>query len=152
MTKIADDLVLIVGPAAPDDLARLAALHAEAFDPPWTASALADLLAQPGVFAVAHGGGFILCRTVVDEAEILTLAVAPDTRNGGLGRRLVEAAAAFARQAGVARLFLEVADDNAAARALYARCSFVAEGRRRGYYARPHGPAVDALLLSLNLI
>ena len=146
------DLALIVGNAEPDLLARLAILHVEAFAAPWNAITLSDLMIQAGVFAVMHPDGFILCRTVVDEAEILTLAVGSTARRAGLGQRLVEAAAAFARQSGAARLYLEVAEDNAAARALYARCGFVVDGRRRGYYARPDGDAVDALLLSLNLI
>lgn len=152
MTGIDDALILIVGPASPGELAWLADLHAQAFDAPWNAPTLNNLLAQAGVFAGAHRDGFILCRAVVDEAEILTLAVRSEARRVGLGQRLVEAAAGFARKSGAARLFLEVAEDNAAARALYARCGFVVAGRRRGYYARPGGPSVDALLLSLNLI
>lgn len=152
MNGIDHDLALIIGPIASSQAIELADLHAEAFNAPWKTSTLSELLAQAGVFAVSHRDGFILCRTVVDEAEILTVAVRPEARRGGLGRRLVEAAAGFARQSGAARLFLEVAEDNPAARALYARCGFVAEGRRRGYYARPGGPSVDALLLSINLI
>ncbi len=152
MTEIDDDLALIIARPRAGELAQLADLHAEAFEPCWGATTLADLLAQAGVFAVANPDGFILCRTVVDEAEILTVAVRSEARRGGLGQRLVEAASGFARQSGAARLFLEVAEDNPAARALYARCGFVAEGRRRGYYARPGRPSVDALLLSINLI
>ena len=52
---------------------------------------------------------------------------------------------------GAVRVFLEVADDNAAARALYARAGFVEAGRRPGYYAGADGERRDALLLALNL-
>jgi ribosomal-protein-alanine N-acetyltransferase len=52
---------------------------------------------------------------------------------------------------GATRLFLEVADDNAAALALYARAGFSEAGRRPGYYARPDGGRQDALILALNL-
>lgn len=52
---------------------------------------------------------------------------------------------------GATRLFLEVAEDNAAARALYDRLGFEPAGRRPRYYSRPNGPAVDALLLVLIL-
>lgn len=144
---LAPDLILSPGPA---DAARLAAVHAEAFDAPWDAAALATLLSQPGVFAVRADDGFILCRTVLDEAEILTLAVRPSARRSGLGARLTRAAAGLAARDGATRLFLEVAEDNAAARALYARAGFEQTGRRRRYYARPGGDAVDALLLTLN--
>lgn len=130
---------------------RLADLHATAFDPPWHAAAFADLLDQAGVFAVEAPDGFILMRAVADEAEILTLAVRPDARRGGQGTRLVAEGVAGASVRGADRVFLEVAEDNAAARALYARTGFVEMGRRPRYYARPDGSRVDALLFTLNL-
>jgi ribosomal-protein-alanine N-acetyltransferase len=135
----------------PDLVGALAALHAEAFDAPWPVEAFADLLAQPGALLEAEAGGFVLVRVAADEAEILTLAVRPAARRAGLASRLVRAAAARAAREGATRLFLEVAEDNAAARALYAGLGFEAAGRRPRYYARSEGPAVDALLLVLNL-
>lgn len=135
--------------SAPDP-AMLAALHAEAFAAPWDAAAFAELLAQPGVFAMVEGDGFILMRQVADEAEILTLAVRPGARRAGLGGRLVGQAAVQSAAAGATRLFLEVAEGNAAARALYARAGFSEVGRRRGYYSRTDGVREDALVLALN--
>lgn len=136
----------------PGELAQaLADLHAEAFDAPWSAQAFADLLGQVGVALEGENDGFILIRTVVDEAEILTLAVRPSARRQGLGARLVRAAARHAAASGATRMFLEVAEDNAPARALYGALGFDAAGRRPRYYPRAEGPAVDALLLVLNL-
>ena len=132
------------------DPTALAALHASAFPAPWSAAVFADLLVQPGVFAVVEADGFILMRAVLDEAEILTLAVRPSSRRGGLGRRLVDAAVVRAAALGAERMFLEVAEDNVAARALYARAGFIEAGRRRGYYARADGSREDALVLTLN--
>lgn len=129
----------------------LSVLHAEAFDTPWSAAAFADLLGQTGVVLEGDADGFILIRTVADEAEILTLAVRPSARRQGLGARLVGAAKARALAAGADRLFLEVAEDNVPARGLYGALGFEPLGKRPRYYARPHGPAVDALLLVLNL-
>ena len=134
-----------------DAAARLAALHAEAFDAPWDAAAFESLLGQPGVHLAEEADGFILMRTVADEAEILTLAVRPKVRRQGTGGRLVGQGAAAAAGRGAVRLFLEVADDNAPARALYARAGFVEAGRRPRYYARADGSRRDALLLTLNL-
>lgn len=134
-----------------DVAARLAAVHAEAFDAPWDAAAFGSLLGQAGVHLVEAPDGFILMRTVADEAEILTLAVRPGARRRGVGAELVARGAAEAAARGAARLFLEVADDNAAARALYARAGFGEAGRRPLYYARADGSRRDALLLALNL-
>ena len=106
--------------AAPPDPARLAELHTEAFETSWDADAFAALLSQPGVFVVQRPDGFILMRVVADEAEVLTLAVRPSSRRRGLGRALTVESVAAARALGAERVFLEVADDNAAARALYA--------------------------------
>ena len=136
------------------DRARdLATLHASAFNHPWDAASLTVLLASPGVFALADDAaqGFILIRVAVDEAEILTLAVMPDARRGGLGRDLVQAAATEAARRGAASLFLEVAADNDAAIALYQRAEFQSAGRRKGYYARDGAEAVDALVLKKPL-
>jgi len=129
----------------------MAQVHAAAFERPWDAAAFAILLAQPGVEALGDAEGFVLIRMVVDEAEILTLAVAPGARRQGYGRALVEAAAARALAMGAERLFLEVAEDNAPAQDLYRAAGFTEAGRRPGYYARPDGPDAAALLLARNL-
>lgn len=130
---------------------RLAALHAAAFPAPWDAGAFEALLTQSGVFVIEQAGGFILLRAVADEAEILTLAVHPTARRQGLGARLVRSAANTAADHGVTRMFLEVADDNTPARALYDRTGFAVAGRRPAYYARPDGSRRDALIMALTL-
>ncbi len=122
--------------ALAEDAAILAALHAAAFDKPWSAGEIAALMATPGVFALTiDGQGFILCRAIAGEAEILTLAVTPAARRLGVGRALVEAAAGLAATQAATSLFLEVADDNVAALALYASAGFERVGLRKGYYA-----------------
>lgn len=136
-----------------EDAARLAELHATSFDPPWTAEDLRELLRAPDALALcAEDDGFILVRSVLDEAEVLTLAVRPAARRRGLGRALVEAAADRLALHGVGELRLEVATDNPDAQALYAACGFRPTGRRKGYYARGAGaPAVDAVTLTRRL-
>jgi ribosomal-protein-alanine N-acetyltransferase len=135
----------------PADLPALARLHGLSFAAAWTEPELADLIAAPGGLALVLDGtsqeGFLLARIGADEAEILTLAVDPAARRRGVARRLVEAAAETLRAKGATALFLEVAVDNAAARALYSGCGFAQAGLRRSYYARPGGAAVDALVL-----
>lgn len=134
--------------------ADLAALHARCFTvpPPWEAAAFAGFLADPLCFVLVEGdAGFILGRAVAGEAELLTLAVAPEARRRGLGRKLVARFVYQARLRGAEAAFLEVAEDNAAARALYARCGFAESGRRRGYYRKPDGGAVDAVVMLRGL-
>lgn len=122
--------------AARDDIGMLAALHAAGFDDAWDRAAIAGLLATPGAFVFWDGGqGFIMARAAGGEAEILTLAVAPAARQRGLGRALVAAAAAHAQSLGADAFFLEVAEVNVPALALYAGLGFVQVGRRTGYYA-----------------
>ena len=133
------------------DPASLAALHAQAFAAPWSADTFADLLSQPGVLAVSEPDGFILIRTVLDEAEILTLAVDPAARRRGLARALVEAAAGAARMAGADVMFLEVAHDNLPALGLYEAAGFERAGLRRGYYDRGAAGSADAVVMRLDL-
>ena len=78
--------------------------------------------------------GFALWRGVADEAEILTVGVKPSARRAGLGAQLLAEMLMASRAAGAKALFLEVAESNAAARALYARAGFAAIGERPRYY------------------
>ncbi len=137
--------------AGPEDAPRLAALHARSFERPWSAEDVAGMLDGEGALALAAEAGFILLRFVGPEAEILTLAVAPELRRQGLGRALLAAGLSTARQRGVEAVFLEVAADNAPAAALYAAAGFTPVGLRRGYYLRAGGSAVDAVTLRLRL-
>ena len=132
--------------SAKDDLEGLAALHRLCFPDPWTGEALAALLAGPGTFAFHLQHGFILARVAGDEAEVLTLAVAPPARGQGLGRALLKAAMDEAHARGAQTMFLEVGADNPAALALYAGQGFVRVGGRKGYYN-----GADALILKRPL-
>ncbi|PZQ46974.1 MAG: ribosomal-protein-alanine acetyltransferase [Rhodovulum sulfidophilum] len=132
----------------------LAALHARCFEdtpPPWSAADFALLLALPGARLLTGPASFALAQTAGPEAELLTIAVDPAARRQGQGRALLDRLAAALAADGVAEIFLEVAETNAAARALYAAAGYAERGRRRGYY-RPRGAAaVDALVLARRL-
>lgn len=144
-------------PLRPADLPAAAALHAACFpEEPWSAESLAGLLAQPGVcgwLLEGEGAGeaspcaLLLARVAADEAEVLTLCVAPAARRRGHAGALLRTALPTLAALGARRLLLEVAEDNPAALGLYDREGFVALGRRPGYYSRRRGSAVDALLL-----
>ena len=136
--------------ATPLHAAALAAIHAAAFPPGerWGAAAMALQLALPGAFGwIDRAGGLVLARVAADEAEVLSLAVAPGLRGRGLGRALLERAMATAAGRGGRAMFLEVAAGNAAALRLYGAAGFAEVGRRAGYY---RGGA-DALVLRRGL-
>lgn len=143
-------------PVGPFDLDCLAALHAACFPDPWSATAMAALLATPGSFGLLSNSceqpaGFLLARVAADEAEILSIGVQPGCRRQGVARQLLAAASTRAAESGARRLFLEVAADNHAARALYLREGFAQVGRRPRYYRRA-GAAIDALILARYLV
>ncbi|MCU9847355.1 ribosomal protein S18-alanine N-acetyltransferase [Defluviimonas sp. WL0024] len=132
------------------DPERLAAIHRAAFSHPrpWSATEIAALLTTPGAFLIVEDRGFLIGRAIAGEAELLTVAVAPAARRQGIGARLLAGFLDAARAAGAETAFLEVAADNAAALALYARHGFAETARRRGYYLTPGGSRVDAVLMA----
>lgn len=142
--------------AGPEHAAVLAMLHATSFPAPWDAQEFETFLRQPGIAAWIWNSetpeGFILVRAAADEAEILTLAVAPAQRRRGTAVKLMHAAMDALRAGSAVRMFLEVAADNVGARALYAGCGFAPCGRRADYYAAGRmGPAVDAIVMARDL-
>ncbi|WP_298351867.1 ribosomal protein S18-alanine N-acetyltransferase [Rhodoblastus sp.] len=134
------------------DAASCARLHRTSFAHPWSVPEFEALLNDPacvadGVEIKSSLAGFVLSRRAADEAEVLTIVVAPGSRRNGHGQRLL--GAHLARLAGlrVKNLFLEVDEANAAALALYRRFGFTVEGRRKSYYAKAEGKAGDALIM-----
>lgn len=136
-------------PATAGDSLALARLHARLFDPPWRPEDFDRLLGattSSGLVATMPGSdlaGFVLSQVVMDEAEILTVAVSLEWQRAGIGGRLLDALMADLTHRGVERVHLEVAAGNGPARALYARHGFMAVGARAGYYgATPAGTAI----------
>jgi len=144
---------MILRPVGLEACFTLADLHDRAFDRPWSADEFEALLKGPGAFAVLGESGepeeprgFILCRAVAGEAEILTIGVDPAARRRGWGAALVEMAAGVAQEAKAFEMFLEVAADNLAAIKLYETTGFERVGLRKGYYPHPDG-AKDAVVM-----
>lgn len=138
---------------------QVAALHqqggfARRWEPGECAALLADRsVVTEGVFCgrSAEPCGFVMSRIAADEAEVLSIVVAGARRRSGLGQALLAAHLAQLAARGVTRLFLEVEESNAPAIALYRRFGFATVGRREGYYPKPDGSRVAALVLRLDL-
>ncbi|MGQ0531834.1 MAG: ribosomal protein S18-alanine N-acetyltransferase [Caulobacteraceae bacterium] len=133
----------------------LASLHARAFPKPWTAIEIAKLMENQAVFALVQGNGaeaqgFVMAWAAAGDAELLTVAVVPEARRRGFGAALVTAAGVAALVRGANSMHLEVAEDNAAARALYAKLGYEEAGRRHAYYGG-EGSAIDAIVMRRTL-
>jgi ribosomal-protein-alanine N-acetyltransferase len=140
--------VVAAGPAHP---AIMAEIHASAFlpDEAWSTAIFAGHLSLPATFGFVHeAGGLVMARVASDEAEILTIAVAPEARRRGVARALLREAIGAASARGAVTLFLEVSAANSVARALYGSEGFAQVGQRRGYYE----DGTDALVLAKKLV
>lgn len=162
MTASASGAGTHVRPVGAFDVALLAEMYRAIFtapwDRPWSAESLAQSLAMPGAcgWLLERDSaplGFVLARFTLDEGEILLSGVVPEARGQGHGRRLMLAAIAAARAAGVRKLFLEHAAPNEAAARLYGALGFTQIGRRPHYYGPESrkGLRHDALTLMLDL-
>lgn len=127
----------------------LANLHSKAFSSSraWSENEFAALLKQKGVFYCGDTRCMVLIRTIVDEAEILTLATDPTYRRQGRAYDVLHQAEAECAKAGAQHLFLEVAEDNHAALGLYSKAGYKQVGRRPGYYLPKDGAPIAAFVL-----
>lgn len=138
-----------------DDVHELTRLHMACFplDQVWSAQSFQDLLGDAGLLGwrIEQGGrnvAFILGRLVVDEVELLTLAVSSRARRQGLAQQLMDKLIATARERHALKIFLEVAENNDPAIQLYAKSGFKAISRRWNYY--PGGLSAHVLQLDLT--
>ena len=147
-----------VEPVGTDAAARLAAIHASAFPRPWSTLDFERMLGERGIVAdglflgrATKPSGFVLSRIVLDEAEIITVAIAPEARGKGHARALLTHHLDALSRRGVARVHLEVEEGNGPAIALYRRAGFRETGRREGYYQKADGTKASALTMALDL-
>jgi ribosomal-protein-alanine N-acetyltransferase len=142
----------VLSEAQPRDTAAIAALHAASFNRGWSEEEIDRLLIDRQVVThcAAIGGrfsGFIMSRMAAEEAEILSVAVAPARRRRGVARLLLDLHLRRLAGLGVRTVFLEVGEQNDAARRLYRRAGFHEAGRREGYYVDASGRRTAALVL-----
>lgn len=113
----------------------------------WAESSVMEVIAtQSAVTLLSQADGkaigFLIGRQAADEAEILNLAVAPESRRRGEGSALLNAALEEFRSRGVSRVFLEVRESNEAGITFYGKHGFSEVRRRAGYYREPFEAAV----------
>ncbi|MGR3511196.1 MAG: GNAT family N-acetyltransferase [Paracoccaceae bacterium] len=119
---------------------------------PWAEADFLALGAAKSTFVVSGGkAGFALGRIILDEVELLTLAVLPTEQGKGHGRALLAAFETEAMHRGGRDLHLEVAETNSIARALYASAGWAEVGRRKAYY-KGGDARIDAILMSKQVV
>ncbi|WFL76572.1 GNAT family N-acetyltransferase [Altererythrobacter arenosus] len=152
---------------ASDPIDQIMAVMEAAFDPAWGEAwnrrQVSDALIMPHTFAIlvdAEGqtcedcsrdaAGFVLTRHAPGEEELLLIAVTPEQRGRGLGRKLLSHLARDARERGAERIFLEMRSNNPAER-LYRDFGFEPIGRRPNYYLLADGNRMDAITFGLSI-
>ena len=149
----------MIRPAQPADYEAILSLEALSFTSAFDKAHLRHLIAQQrGLAFVAEFAaekdqpmmnsfaGYIIAQIIVDEAEILSLAVAPRARRRGVGAALLGHLIAQREAQNIGTIWLDVAADNLTAIRLYEKAGFIVSGHRPCYYRRPDG-AVDAVLM-----
>jgi len=138
------------------DLPDVMELERASFSSPWSERMFRDeldneyshtLLARDEEGRLA---GFICFIIVLDEMQIMNLAVREDLRGGGLGKALARKVIRFGRDRGVRSATLEVRQSNKAAISLYTGLGFEVAGLRRGYYEKPRENAVIMWLYNID--
>ena len=139
---------------APGDIPSVMALEKNSLSP-WSKKHLEDKLKQPAGFQFVVRDAYtekllaVFCdRLIVDEGEILKLAVDRSVRQKGIGVQLFNFGLNYCREQGVERCYLELRASNTAARRLYEKCGFSGAGIRKKYYA---SPVEDAILMQRGL-
>ena len=136
-----------------DDVPRIAEIEHASFSTPWKDETFRGLLRRSDTDMIGAQGdgrllGYAVAWTVEDQSELGNVAVAPEARGEGIGRRLVEAVVEHVKRRGAKECFLEVRESNEPARSLYQSMGFEVVGRRRAYYT---APVEDALVMRLNI-
>lgn len=133
--------------------AEMAALMARAYPDGrgWSDAEFAELAARPGAIVTCDAHTVVLGQVIAGDAEVFMVLTDPDQRRRGLARAAMKAFHTAAQVAEATRVILEVAADNAPARALYHGLGYAQIAERKAYYARPTGPAVSALILEKRL-
>ena len=142
------------------DVAGVMLVMNDAFDPQfgeaWTAAQCIALLSLPQnrLLLARHNNaivGFAMTRWVLDEEELLMIAVTRDQQRQNIGERILRAVCNEAADGGRTKLFLEVRDSNPAHH-FYLRHGFEEVGRRKGYYRGNIGQNYDAITMTLAII
>lgn len=140
---------MIITKMTQQHIMQVAELEKLCFSDPWSEKSIASELDNKlALWFVADDGGKVLgyvgSQTVIDETDMMNIAVRPDCRRRGIAEAMVDALVEELKTIGSRCLTLEVRASNEPAIALYEKLGFAQVGRRRNYY---RNPKEDALIL-----
>ena len=133
---------MIILPMNESHVKQVAELEKICFSDPWSENSVASELNNPlSVWLVAEENG-IVCgyvgsQTVLDETDMMNIAVHPDFRRKGIAAALIAELVRLLKERGSRILRLEVRESNAPAIALYESLGFAQLGLRKNYYRNP---------------
>ena len=136
-----------------DDIPKIIAIEKETFSDAWTAQSLCETCRQEQAFisvAEANGDivGYCIIYYVLDEGEMVRIAIDQKLRHQGIGQALLNYTCGVCKEKGVGKILLEVRESNASARRFYAHYGFGEDGIRKNFY---DNPKEDAVLMSKDL-
>lgn len=154
MSAILKEPALDFRPMQREDLSEIIGIERQSYPHPWTQTIFGDCLHAGYSGWVCGRNGMIeaygIISVAVGEAHLLNLCVREESRQQGIGRKMLRHLVAIARRHNTEVIFLEVRPSNAAARALYEDEGFNELGNRRDYYPAGAGRE-DALILARTL-
>uniref|UniRef100_A0A2A4Z5Q3 [Ribosomal protein bS18]-alanine N-acetyltransferase n=1 Tax=OCS116 cluster bacterium TaxID=2030921 RepID=A0A2A4Z5Q3_9PROT len=136
--------------------AEIATIHAHSFERAWSEAILQDMFRKgqySGTLILQNDQviGFIICATVLDEAEIISIAISPEQRGKAFAAQLLNYEVKRLQNLSIKKLHLEVNQSNIAAIKLYQTTGFSQIAVRKNYYKLANGNRTDALIFSLSL-
>jgi len=144
-----------VFPMMPLDVPQVEQLERRSQAFPWTARNFQDALSvgYPAWVVRREGKlvGFCVGMPTPDDVHLLVIAVDPDSRRQGVGRRLLEEVYFLTQELGLTRVLLEVRHSNERAIRFYQKQGFAQIGLRKGYYPAAKGQREDAMVMAVDL-
>lgn len=133
---------MMIIPMTKDHVAQIASLEKQCFGDPWSEGSIASELDNPlSLWLVAEQDGavcgYVGSQTVLDETDMMNIAVRPDCRRHGIAAALIDELIVRLKERGSHILRLEVRVSNAPAIALYDSLGFTQLGLRKNYYRNP---------------
>ncbi|MCL1859318.1 MAG: ribosomal protein S18-alanine N-acetyltransferase [Oscillospiraceae bacterium] len=140
-------------PLAEEYIDKIVKIERESFGDPWSKKLFVDLIDNPLAVCFvavedAEVAGYLIAYQIIDEIQILNIAVKESKRNGKIATELFNVIFEYAKIESVKEFTLEVRQSNIGAIALYKKLGFKIDGMRKNYYKNPKE---DAILMSLKL-